>query len=142
MYAALLLLRYLKTTPGEGILLSSSSSLQLTCYSSSDWASCPITRRFRSQLIINRLLFIVIIWLHCTSLQIRSFMSTLNTLPSCEGENSKVNVPSKEQCPDIFTKALRRNQFSFLKSELGMINPHASSNLRGSIRKAHIQSYP
>lgn len=45
MDAALRLLRYLKTTPGQGLLLSSSSSLQLTCYSDSDWASCPMTRK-------------------------------------------------------------------------------------------------
>ncbi|XP_059658805.1 uncharacterized mitochondrial protein AtMg00810-like [Cornus florida] len=43
--AALRLLHYLKGCPGKGILLSSTSSLQLIAYADSDWASCPITRR-------------------------------------------------------------------------------------------------
>ncbi|KAJ0018729.1 hypothetical protein Pint_10874 [Pistacia integerrima] len=34
-------LRYLKNAPGQGILLSAASSLQLIGYSDSDWASCP-----------------------------------------------------------------------------------------------------
>ncbi|GKU93384.1 hypothetical protein SLEP1_g6979 [Rubroshorea leprosula] len=37
--------RYLKSSPGQGIFLSSSSSLQLSAYCDSDWASCPTTRR-------------------------------------------------------------------------------------------------
>lgn len=43
--AALRLVRYLKRAPGQGILLSSSSDLQLRMYSDSDWASCSDTRR-------------------------------------------------------------------------------------------------
>ena len=46
--AALRLLRYLKGTPGQGILLPSTGSLHLTGYCDSDWASCPMTRRSTS----------------------------------------------------------------------------------------------
>ncbi|KAM6559603.1 hypothetical protein CsatA_028842 [Cannabis sativa] len=39
------LLRYLKGSPGQGILYSPTSSLHLRGFSDSDWATCPITRR-------------------------------------------------------------------------------------------------
>ncbi|BBH06980.1 wall-associated kinase 2 [Prunus dulcis] len=39
------LLHYLKGTPGQGILLSSSNNFQLRAYCDSNWASCPMTRR-------------------------------------------------------------------------------------------------
>ncbi|KAF5452256.1 hypothetical protein F2P56_027276, partial [Juglans regia] len=39
------ILRYIKTSPGQGILLSSSSQIQLRAYCDSDWASCPDSRR-------------------------------------------------------------------------------------------------
>ena len=43
--AALRVVRYLKNSPGQGILLRSDSDLQLIGWCDSDWASCPITRR-------------------------------------------------------------------------------------------------
>ncbi|GLU14780.1 hypothetical protein SLE2022_313290 [Rubroshorea leprosula] len=43
--AAMWVLRYLKSLPGQGIFLSSSSSLQLLAYCDFDCASCPTTRR-------------------------------------------------------------------------------------------------
>ena len=39
------LLRYIFGTAGQGILLRGADFLQLTAYSDSDWASCPISRR-------------------------------------------------------------------------------------------------
>ncbi|CAL2236996.1 unnamed protein product [Prunus armeniaca] len=45
-YVADRLLHYLKGTPGQGILLSSSNNFQLRAYDcDSNWASCPMTRR-------------------------------------------------------------------------------------------------
>ncbi|CAH9079365.1 unnamed protein product, partial [Cuscuta epithymum] len=43
--AALRVVRYLKGSPGQGILLRSSSNLSLSGWCDSDWASCPLTRR-------------------------------------------------------------------------------------------------
>ncbi|KAL2928646.1 Retrovirus-related Pol polyprotein from transposon RE2 [Bienertia sinuspersici] len=43
--AALRVVRYLKGSPGQGILLPSQCELRLTGWCDSDWASCPLTRR-------------------------------------------------------------------------------------------------
>ncbi|XP_049360668.1 uncharacterized mitochondrial protein AtMg00810-like [Solanum verrucosum] len=43
--AALRTIKYLKNSPGQGILLQSGVTQQLTCWCDSDWASCPNTRR-------------------------------------------------------------------------------------------------
>ncbi|MFS7939138.1 putative RNA-directed DNA polymerase [Helianthus anomalus] len=42
---ALRLLRFLKLCPGKGILFNKDSSLDLVCYTDSDWAKCLDTRR-------------------------------------------------------------------------------------------------
>jgi hypothetical protein len=42
---AMRVFRYLKSSPGQGIFLSSSSDLTLQAYCDSDWAGCPMTRR-------------------------------------------------------------------------------------------------
>ena len=39
------LIRYLKNCPGQGILLSSDTELNLTGWCDSDWVACPLTRR-------------------------------------------------------------------------------------------------
>lgn len=45
MAAVYHLLKYLKTSPGQGIFFSASSAIQLNAFSDADWASCPDTRR-------------------------------------------------------------------------------------------------
>ncbi|XP_016647585.1 PREDICTED: uncharacterized mitochondrial protein AtMg00810-like [Prunus mume] len=44
MDAALQVVRYLKSTPGQGLLFQSDNKLDLITYCDSDWAGCPITR--------------------------------------------------------------------------------------------------
>ncbi|KAD2804249.1 hypothetical protein E3N88_37626 [Mikania micrantha] len=46
--AALRVVRYLKTTLGQGILLPKEGGLKLVAYSDSDWMGCPFTRRSRT----------------------------------------------------------------------------------------------
>lgn len=43
--AAHKVLRYIKRSPGQGLMYPSSSMLQLQAFSDSDWGSCPDTRR-------------------------------------------------------------------------------------------------
>ncbi|GLT82755.1 hypothetical protein SLE2022_011040 [Rubroshorea leprosula] len=43
--AAMKVLRYVKNSPGQGILLSSSSHPHLIAYCDANWAGCPRTRR-------------------------------------------------------------------------------------------------
>ena len=50
--AATRLVRYLKGSPGQGILLSSRNDLKLSVYCDSDWAACPLTRRSLSGYIV------------------------------------------------------------------------------------------
>lgn len=43
--AAVRVVRYLKGTLGQGILLRADTELQLTAWCDADWAGCPLTRR-------------------------------------------------------------------------------------------------
>lgn len=45
MDAAIKLLRYINSNPGQSILLASSSAAALKAYCDSDWATCPMSRR-------------------------------------------------------------------------------------------------
>lgn len=46
--AAPRVLRYLKTTMGQGILLPRDGPTELVAYSDSDWLGCPYSRRSRT----------------------------------------------------------------------------------------------
>ena len=43
--AALMLLRYIKNTPGEGLYFLAENNLKLRAYSDSDWGGCRLTQR-------------------------------------------------------------------------------------------------
>lgn len=45
MDAAVRVLRYLKTTPGQGLFLPAKGNLELIAYCDASWLSCPTTRR-------------------------------------------------------------------------------------------------
>ncbi|XP_038995017.1 uncharacterized mitochondrial protein AtMg00810-like [Hibiscus syriacus] len=44
--AALRVVKYIKKNPGQGILLSATSECRIFAYCDSDWAVCPMTRRY------------------------------------------------------------------------------------------------
>ncbi|CAO2827937.1 unnamed protein product [Amaranthus hypochondriacus] len=50
--AALRVLRYLSSSPSQGILLTNASNTKLTAYYDSDWAGCPHTQRSTSSFYI------------------------------------------------------------------------------------------
>ncbi|XP_056864137.1 secreted RxLR effector protein 161-like [Raphanus sativus] len=49
---ALRVVRFLKATPGQGVLFRSDKDLTLTAYSDSDWNSCPVSRRSLSSYVM------------------------------------------------------------------------------------------
>ncbi|KAJ0454405.1 putative RNA-directed DNA polymerase [Helianthus annuus] len=57
--AANRVLRYLKATPGQGILLTKDGGTNLTAFYDFDWLGCPITRRSRTGylLLLGELLY-------------------------------------------------------------------------------------
>ena len=50
--AALRVVRFLKGSPSQEILLKSDSNLELSIYCDADWQSCPITRRSLSSYVV------------------------------------------------------------------------------------------
>ncbi|GJX79763.1 cysteine-rich receptor-like protein kinase 8 [Tanacetum coccineum] len=63
MQAVKHLLRYLLSAHGQGILLAKSSTVHLTAYCNSDWASCPMTRRTEAEYSAMALTCCEVTWL-------------------------------------------------------------------------------
>lgn len=50
--AALWVVRHLKGTPDQGIMLKAACNMQISAYCDADWSACPITRRSVSAYVI------------------------------------------------------------------------------------------
>lgn len=51
--ATLRIVKYVKLEPGMGLLMSSVKAESLVCYCDADWAFCPNTRRFATDLLVK-----------------------------------------------------------------------------------------
>nr|XP_016506319.1 PREDICTED: uncharacterized mitochondrial protein AtMg00810-like [Nicotiana tabacum] len=52
-YKALRVIKYVKNTPGLGLLMSSHQSDNLVAFCDSDWASCPQSRKFVTDYLVK-----------------------------------------------------------------------------------------
>ena len=50
--AALRVVRFLKGTPGQGIILKSDPDIPITIYCDADWGACPLSRRSLSAFVV------------------------------------------------------------------------------------------
>ncbi|KAJ0453901.1 putative RNA-directed DNA polymerase [Helianthus annuus] len=53
MDAAIRVLRYLKSTPGQGILLPKEGGMNLLSYCDADWLGCPLSRKSRTGYLLS-----------------------------------------------------------------------------------------
>ncbi|KAG7558923.1 Ribonuclease H-like superfamily [Arabidopsis thaliana x Arabidopsis arenosa] len=111
--AALRLVRYLKGCPGQSILLSSKSDLQLTGFSDSDHAGCQSALHIASNPVFQERTKHIEADCHF----IRDELTAGNLAFS--------HISTTVQPADIFTKALGCQQFRFLRDKLGVCNLHA-----------------
>ncbi|XP_061979601.1 uncharacterized mitochondrial protein AtMg00810-like [Populus nigra] len=122
MAAALRVVRYLKSAPGQGLLLHSNNSLHLTAFCDSDWVGCPITRRSTTGYCV---------FLGKSLISWRTKRQKTVSLSSAEaeyramaGEIATQYVISSQQLADVFTKALGE-KFKQLMCKLGVIDIHS-----------------
>ncbi|BBG96659.1 RmlC-like cupins superfamily protein [Prunus dulcis] len=138
MEAALRILRYLKKSPGQGILLSSQNDLTLRAFCDSDWAeaeyrsmvaACCELSWLRSLLKDLRILHRQSALLYCDN------KATLHIEMDChfirdkiqEGLIATQHVSSSSQLADILTKALGREEFNNLVRKLRVLDIHSST---------------
>ena len=183
--AAQRLVRYLKSSPGQGIVLSSTASLQVNAFCDADYNSCPTTRRSLTGYMVMlgdspvtwktkkqsrvslssaeaeyRAMAMTckeLLWLK----EVLQFLGVKHSQPMrlyCDsqaalhiaansvfhertkhiesdchfirdeivsGNIATAYINTHEQPADIFTKALGRDQFQYLRSKLGVLNNHA-----------------
>ncbi|XP_021765561.1 uncharacterized protein LOC110730065 [Chenopodium quinoa] len=146
--AALRVVRYLKKSPGQGILLRSDSSLQLEGWCDSDWVSCPLSWRS----LTGWFMFLGLspvswktkkqptIAMSFAEAEYKSMSActlfherTKHIEADChfvrdaitDGLINPSYVPTTVQLADIFTKALGKVKFEFLLRKLGICDPYA-----------------
>ncbi|KAK8601006.1 hypothetical protein V6N12_050851 [Hibiscus sabdariffa] len=141
---SLRVMRHLKGTPGQGILLRSNSELTLTRWCDFDRDACPLTRRSltgwlvflshspipgktKKQHTISR----SSIETEYRSMAYKSGTKHIKVNyrlvrdAITEGLITSSCIPSTVQLADIFVKALGKKHFDFLLSKLGIVNPDA-----------------
>ncbi|KAK9050950.1 hypothetical protein SSX86_027575 [Deinandra increscens subsp. villosa] len=185
MEAATRVLRYLKATPGQGILLPRDGGTNLVAYCDSDWLGCPFTRKSRTgyllllggapiswrskkQSVVSRssaeaeyramaTTVSEVLWmrwllkeldvtqigptpLFCDNQAARHIANnpvfherTKHVEMDCyfvrerveSHEIQPMNIHTKSQIADLFTKSLGAQQFRTLRDKLGVQNLHA-----------------
>ncbi|XP_068309689.1 secreted RxLR effector protein 161-like [Pyrus communis] len=149
--AAHRLLRYLKNAPGQGLLFSFQSKLNLISYYDADWARCPTTHRsvtgycifLGNSLISWKSKKQVTVARSSAEAEYRSMAAaTLNPVfhertkhieldyhtireRIQRGEIKTAQVHTGEQVVDMFTKPLRTTVFHLLLCKLGVLDIHA-----------------
>ncbi|GLT30031.1 hypothetical protein SLA2020_048560 [Shorea laevis] len=126
--AAMKVLRYVKNSPGQGILLSSFSPLHLVAYCDADWAGCPRTRRSTTMTLFcdNQAA------LHIANNPV-FHERTKHIEIDCHFVRERIqrkellaaHVPSHCQLANLFTKALGKERLHFLLCKLGIRDLHA-----------------
>ncbi|XP_042952200.1 uncharacterized mitochondrial protein AtMg00810-like [Carya illinoinensis] len=130
LHSAYRILKYLKGSIGQGIFLSTKSSLHLKAYSDFDWVACPETRRS----VIGFCIFVgdSLVAIRITKNPI-FHERTKHIELDCHFVREKVlsgiitpiHIASKFQMADIFIKALTVSVFQFLLSKMGILNIYA-----------------
>ncbi|XP_070024916.1 secreted RxLR effector protein 161-like [Nicotiana sylvestris] len=125
--AAQRVLRYLRTDPLQGVLLSSHPSFDLLAFCDADWATCRDSRRSMSGFFIT---------LGGAPISWKSKKQASITLSSAEAIPFWFNislffVPSDCQLADLFTKPLSGGSHRHILSKLGVYS--LPSILRGDV---------
>ncbi|KAK2978835.1 hypothetical protein RJ640_030646 [Escallonia rubra] len=128
---AMRVLCYLKNLPGQGILLSSDSSLSPCAYCNADWADCPTTCRSTIGYIV---------FLGSSPISWRSNKQSIVSCSTAEAEYMAMTTTASEiiwllrlisdlryQFADIGTKARGQERFHSLLGKLAISTSHAST---------------
>lgn len=158
MDAALRLVRYLKTAPGLGILMSSTGGNNLQVFCDADWGSCINSRRsitgdlikYGESLISWRSKKQVTVSRSSAEAEYSTSALQIAANPvfhertkhidiDCHFIREKIKdgmlitayLPSLEQPADMLTKALGKGHHTYLMSKLGMKNIFIAPSLKG-----------